>query len=178
MRQITRIFCCMTAVMLLALPLTACGGTDYEASAAMGGYADKAEDAAANTIASTLYQAAQSALRDIDTEDVDISMLSGDYTFRSSDLTSAAAPQMIVNPPDALAKLFSSMQIYIDKNVAFDKGIISVKDGDCQAVAVQTDAEYDQDTGETVRQFGCYPNALKTGDSFEKLEDVIAHAKS
>lgn len=177
MKQIHRILCCIVLIVTTALLLTACGETDTKKNKVTGGYMDKAEGAAGNTIASTLYQAAQTALRDLDLENVDLTMLSGDYSLRSSDLTNATPPQDIVNESDAVKKLWCSMQNYLDKTVTFDKAIVSVKDGVCAAVAVQTESEYDSETGETIRKFGCYPNALNSGDSFQNLEDVLAHAK-
>ena len=177
MKRIYRIFCGMTAVLLSIPLLTACGDTEKEKSSVTAGYTDRADNAAGNMFATTLYQAAQSALRDMDTDGIDLSLLSGDYRFRYSDFSSVSVPQTILTESDALAKLRSVMLIYVDQMTVFDQAMISVKDGVCTAVAVQTESETDPDTGEETKVFGCYPNALQSGHDYNKLEDVLAHAK-
>lgn len=138
----------------------------------MLGYVKKSKISSANTTASSVYKAINTALVEMDEEGNTVG--SGTISFASGGTASADS---ILGDSTAQSAFNSKMQTYFADIVKLKDGQASIEGGTCIAVACTTDSTY----------YGTVPTGIVTTDNYDSsdfkdisklLEKAIAKAKN
>ena len=93
-----------------------------------------------NTAAKTVYNAVSSAMTDMDSQDVKVKLLDGDYTFTDADFANVT-PQQNLGASTAKQEQLAQLKYLITKYhpSVSELGMISIRiqNGICVAIAVQ-----------------------------------------
>lgn len=147
----------------------------------MHDYVKAASVLSANTDAKSIFNAANTALVDMESEAVDATLLSGDYTFRGSDFENVSAPQSVTSEADALAMLKSNIIEFFETVTECEEFALTVENGVCTAVVVRKGTITDTVLGSVEQPvFGCYPHPLSRNElgTYQSLADVLAYAQA
>ncbi len=145
------------------------------------GYEQKTKVTFANISAKTIYNAANTAVVDMDYEDLRLDLLAGNtYYFEGSDFQDVTAPSATGTEAELLQSLRYRIAQYTDDAANTERiGIAFEPGGACCAVAVQNGTMLSMTTeqGETP-VFGSYPmmTAYDEAGSSKTLETVLANA--
>lgn len=136
---------------------------------AMIGYVDTSETYSANNAAKSVYNAMNTSLVDLDSEDVDVLQLDGDYSFTGEDFEDLTRPDSGNGDSAAVMKQLNyKVTLYFADIADLEAISVHFEDGICTAVAVETG-----DGG-----FGAYPNPIdEDGDEITSIEDAFAYAQ-
>lgn len=146
----------------------------------MLGYVKKSKISSANSTASSIYKAINSALVELDEEGVDVggtwyaTIEEGDVAISNtiadaSDSTTAGASQKM---KESKTKFETKIKNFFAEITKIPKAKAMMDGGTCKALAVQVDSTYN----------GTYPSGVVTTDSFEtykgdgKFEDTFKAA--
>lgn len=103
-------------------------------------YITKARKSSVNTAAKTVYNAVSSAMTDMDSQDVKVKLLDGDYTFTDADFANVT-PQQNLGASTAKQEQLAQLKYLITKYhpSVSELGMISIRiqNGICVAIAVQ-----------------------------------------
>lgn len=144
----------------------------------MVGYVKKSKLTSCNMYAKSLYNAANTALLEMDVEGYDSTLLSGNYTFTGSDFENVTKPESVTNGNEAYTMLKSRISVYFDSVTELEAIAITIQDGACTAVAVRNGTMEDILNSGTLDVYGCYPNPLTQDDleQYQDLADVLVYA--
>ena len=132
---------------------------------AMNGYMRKSQISKINQTAKTVYKAANSALAELDTADVDLSQLrDSTLTFTGADFEGCKK----VDKPQTKAEILDAFKYYVLQYASEITGLeeiaFRVAETDCAAAAVKNGIFTDYRTDTEYTAFGTYPHMLTTDD--------------
>ena len=164
----------LAAAQLLAL--TACANGESSATRTASDASSRAarthsEPDPAETAkhaASDVYNSASMVLYDMQKEQLDTNLLSGDYIFSGSDCEGKKFIIDASTEESALDGMQGGMQNYYDGLTELAKIAIRFENGVCIATAVQPDG--------SAAIYGCYPAGTDSSASFDSIETALAAA--
>ena len=128
----------------------------------MLGYVRKSKISSANSTASSIYKAINSALTELDEEGVDIGQLSGVNIAAGGTVTTSTAFDSANNTKleKKIANFFSDIKKVKGETQA------KIEGGSCVALAVCVDSTYT----------GTYPSGVVTSENYESYKDACSEA--
>ena len=151
---------------------------DASIAPSMVSYVNKSKITSANASAKSLKNAGSAALTDLDCEDIDLSLLTGDYRWNGSDFENLAPVQSIQTKEDAEASFMYRIWQYFNDVTKLDAVMLHVENGNVTATAVQYGKTTSLREGER-DCFGAFPNPIlpNADDKPQTLEEALDWAK-
>lgn len=151
---------------------------DASIASSMVSYVRKSKITSANAAAKSLKTAGSTALTDLDCEDIDVSLLTGDYRWNGSDFENLVPVQSIQTKEDAVASFMYRIRQYFDDVTKLDAVMLHVENGYVTAAAVQYGKTTSLREGER-DCFGAFPNPIlpNADDKPQTLEEALDWAK-
>lgn len=129
----------------------------------MLGYVKKSKISSANSTASSIYKAINSALVELDEEGVDVGgTWYATIAIGAVTLSDAAGASAEMQKPETVAKFGTKIKNFFAEITKIPQAKAMMDGGTCKALAVQVDSTYN----------GTYPSGVVTTDSFETYKGV------